>query len=133
MNSTDRTIYLDHAATSWPKPESVRCAAMRCYDELLANAGRSGHGASVDCAELVFETRERLAAMFGIPASQDFVFTRGATEGLNLVLKGFLNEGDVVVVSPMEHNSVMRPLESLRGIDSCHFLPREQPGRAALI
>ncbi|MDP6542537.1 MAG: aminotransferase class V-fold PLP-dependent enzyme [Phycisphaerae bacterium] len=131
MNSTDRTIYLDHAATSWPKPDSVRCAALRCYDELLANAGRSGHGASVDCAELVFETREKLAAMFGIPASQDIVFTRGATEGINLVLKGFLNEGDVVAVSPMEHNSVIRPLRALAQSRSVRFeiLPADCFGR----
>jgi cysteine desulfurase/selenocysteine lyase len=134
MNSTDRTIYLDHAATSWPKPDSVRGAAMRCYDELLANAGRSGHGASVRSAEMVFETREKLAAMFGAPASQDIVFTRGATEGLNLVIKGFLHEGDTVAVSPMEHNSVIRPLKALaqsRGI-RIETLPADQFGRIDL-
>ncbi|MCP4376512.1 MAG: aminotransferase class V-fold PLP-dependent enzyme [bacterium] len=134
MNSTDRTIYLDHAATSWPKPEPVRRAANRCYDDLLANAGRSGHGASVDCAELVFETREKLAAMLGISASRDIAFTRGATEGINLVLKGFLNDGDVVVVSPMEHNSVMRPLMGLAQSRSIRIetLPADRFGRIDL-
>ncbi len=134
MNSTNETIYLDHAATSWPKPESVRLAAMRCYDELLANAGRSGHAASVQSAEQVFDTREKLAAMFAIPASQDIAFTRGATEGINLVLKGFLSEGDTVVVSPMEHNSVIRPLKTLaqsRGI-RIETLPADRFGRIDL-
>ena len=134
MNSTDKIIYLDHAATSWPKPDTVRCAAIRCFDDMLANAGRSGHRASVDCAELVFRTRERLANMFAIPASQDIVFTRGATEGLNLVLKGFLNEGDVVAVSPMEHNSVARPLAALaqsRGV-RVETLPADRFGRIDL-
>ena len=134
MNSTDKIIYLDHAATSWPKPDPVRRAAMRSYDDLLANAGRSGHGASIDCAELVFQTREKLAAMFGAAASQDIAFTRGATEGLNLVLKGFLNEGDVVAVSPMEHNSVMRPLTALarsKGI-RIEMLPADRFGRIDL-
>jgi len=134
MNSTDKTIYLDHAATSWPKPDAVRLAAMRCYDELLANAGRSGHGASVRSAEMVFETREKLAAMFGVAASQDIVFTRGATEGLNLVIKGFLNEGDAVAVSPMEHNSMIRPLTALaqnKGI-RIETLPADRFGRVDL-
>ncbi|MDP6634459.1 MAG: aminotransferase class V-fold PLP-dependent enzyme [Phycisphaerae bacterium] len=134
MNSTDRTIYLDHAATSWPKPEPVRLAAMRCYDELLANAGRSGHGASVGSAELVFDTRERLAAMFAVPDSKDIAFTRGATEGINLVLKGFLNDGDLVVVSPMEHNSLVRPLKALvetRGV-RIETLPADRFGRIDL-
>jgi selenocysteine lyase/cysteine desulfurase len=107
---------------------------MRCYDDLLANAGRSGHAASVRCAEMVFETREKLAAMFAIPASQDIAFTRGATEGLNLVIKGFLNEGDVVVVSPMEHNSLIRPLTNLTQSKGIHIktLPADRFGRIDL-
>ncbi len=134
MNSTDSTIYLDHAATSWPKPVSVRDAAMRCYDELLANAGRSGYGASVRSAEMVFDTREKLAAMFGVADSKDIAFTRGATEGINLVLKGFLGDGDTVVVSPMEHNSVIRPLTTLarsRGV-RIETLPADRLGRIDL-
>jgi cysteine desulfurase / selenocysteine lyase len=134
MNSTDSTIYLDHAATSWPKPVSVRDAAMRCYDELLANAGRSGHAASVRSAELVFETREKLAELFGVIDSKDIALTRGATEGINLVLQGFLRDGDTVAVSPMEHNSLIRPLKTLaqsRGV-RIETLPADRFGRIDL-
>ncbi len=106
-------IYLDHAATSWPKPPDVAVETARCLTELAANPGRSGHRASLDAARLVFEVRSRLAALFGVPDAANLVFTRGATEGLNLVLKGFLREGDRVAVSPLEHNAVMRPLTRL--------------------
>jgi selenocysteine lyase/cysteine desulfurase len=62
---------------------------------------------------MVFETRERLAKLFHAPSSQQVVFTRGCTEALNLVIKGYVKEGDTVAISPMEHNSVMRPLNRL--------------------
>jgi cysteine desulfurase family protein len=106
-------IYLDHAATSWPKPEGVRDAVVRMFTRLAANAGRSGHQASVESAREVFETREAMARLIGARDSRDVVFTRGTTEGINLVLKGFLKRGDLVLVSPMEHNSVTRPLSHL--------------------
>jgi len=131
MSPIDSTVYLDHAATSWPKPDTVRLAAVRCFDDMLANAGRSAHGPSLRSAELVFRTRERLGSLFGVPASQDIIFTRGATEGINLVVKGFLSEGDVVFVSSMEHNSVMRPLTGLSrtiGI-RVEILPADRFGR----
>jgi len=113
MSSSREIIYLDHAATSWPKPESVRQRANDCYTDLFANSGRSGYAASVRSAEMVFETRQNLASLLGAADSRDVVFTSGATEGINLVLKGFLDSGDLVFVSPMEHNSVMRPLRGL--------------------
>jgi cysteine desulfurase / selenocysteine lyase len=106
-------IYLDHAATSWPKPPEVAEALLHSLNSLTANAGRSGHRASLDAARLVFQTRSQLAALFGIRNSEDLIFVRGCTEGLNLVLKGYLQPGDRVVVSPLEHNAVMRPLTRL--------------------
>jgi cysteine desulfurase family protein len=130
----DEMIYLDHAATSWPKPPEVGEAIARALNSLTANAGRSGHRAAVSSARMVFDTRERLAELFGIERSEDLVFVRGCTEGLNLVLKGFLKPGDRVAVSPMEHNSVMRPLMRLareRGI-VLHTLPADPLGRIDL-
>ena len=127
----DNMIYLDHAATSWPKPPKVGKEIDRALTELTANAGRSGHQASVASARIVFETRERLVELFGIERSEDLAFVRGCTEGLNLVLKGFLKPGARVAVSPMEHNSVMRPLIRLageRGI-ALHTLPADRLGR----
>lgn len=113
MNAILPSIYFDHAATSWPKPPEVAEAIVRTLDSLTANAGRSGHRASLDSARLVFDVRQQLAELFGIRNSENLIFVRGCTEGLNLVLKGWLKAGDRVVVSPLEHNAVMRPLARL--------------------
>jgi cysteine desulfurase family protein len=107
-------IYLDHAATSWPKPPEVAEATVRALTELTANAGRSGHQASVASARLVFEARQSLADLMGVARSENLVFVRGCTEGLNLILKGWLQPADRVLVSPLEHNAVMRPLTRLK-------------------
>ena len=132
MSSEAETpIYLDHAATSWPKPTPVREQMLRFLDGLATNAGRSGHEASVRSARMVFEVREQMARLLGVPDSRDLVFTRGTTEGLNLVLKGFLNPGDRVLVSPMEHNSMMRPLRVLESERKIHvdLLPADELGK----
>lgn len=107
-----KQVYLDHAATSWPKPPAVTEYVVRALTELTANAGRSGHGPSVESARTVFHARQGLAALLGVARSENVVFVRGCTEGLNLVIKGFLKPGATVAVSPMEHNSVMRPLDA---------------------
>ena len=104
---------------------------VRRLRELTANAGRSGHQASLESARLVFEVRSRLARLFGVADSANLIFTRGATESLNLVLKGFLRPGDRVAVSPLEHNAVMRPLARLqreRGV-AIETLPADRFGR----
>ena len=124
-------IYLDHAATSWPKPPAVEAEMVRCLRELTANPGRSGHQPALDAARVLFDVRSRLARLFGAPDPARVVFTRGATEGVNLVLKGFLRQGDRVAVSPLEHNAAMRPLTRLareRGI-AVDTLPADPLGR----
>jgi len=129
-----RIIYLDHAATSWPKPDAVGAEILRLLHEPTANPGRSGHKPSLDSARLVFDVRGRLARLWNIADPADLAFTRGATEGINLVLKGFLSPGDRVAVSPLEHNSVMRPLSRLareRGI-IVETLPADGLGRVDL-
>jgi cysteine desulfurase / selenocysteine lyase len=107
-------IYLDHAATSWPKPDQVGLEVARSLSNPLANAGRSGHQPSVNSARMVFNLREKLAETLGVNQSRNLIFTSGCTEGLNLILKGFLKTGARVAVSPMEHNAVMRPLSGLQ-------------------
>ena len=105
-----------------------------CLRGLTANAGRSGYQASVDSARLLFDVRSRLAALLGVADAARVVFTRGATEGINLVLKGFLRPGDRVAVSPLEHNAVMRPLRRLareRGV-AVDVLPADPLGRIDL-
>ena len=127
----NRTVYLDHAATSWPKPNGVGAEFERLLREVTANPGRSGHRPAIESARLIFDARSRLAALLGVPDPADLAFTRGATEGLNLVLKGFLRPGDRVAVSPLEHNSVMRPLTRLgheRGV-VVETLPADDLGR----
>ncbi|MHC5038282.1 MAG: aminotransferase class V-fold PLP-dependent enzyme [Planctomycetota bacterium] len=114
MDEKQDVIYLDHGATSWPKPEAVREKILSFSEGVCANVGRSGHRASVESARAVFECREKTAHLLGISDSTDVIFTRGATEGINLVLKGFLRHGDAVLATPMEHNAVSRPLNRLK-------------------
>jgi len=108
-------IYLDNAATTFPKPDSVWEAVLRCGKSAGGNPGRSGHDLAVKAAREVFEAREAVARIFQIRDSSRIVFTLNATAALNTALHGFLRRGDHVIVSSMEHNSVMRPLWTLRG------------------
>ncbi len=118
MNRNPNLIYLDNAATSWPKPPQVAAAMTRFLEETGANPGRSGHRLSVDAARLVFETREQVARLFNAPDPLRVTFALNVTEALNLALHGLLRPGDHIITSSMEHNSVMRPLRHLekRGV-----------------
>ena len=106
-------IYLDNAATSWPKPPQVLAAMARFLTEVGANPGRSGHRLSVEAGRIVYAAREAVAELFHAPDPLRVVFGMNATEGLNLALRGLLRPGDHVITSSMEHNSVMRPLRAL--------------------
>jgi cysteine desulfurase / selenocysteine lyase len=106
-------IYLDNAATSFPKPQQVTESVMYFLENVGANPGRSGHKLSVEASAIVQKTREGLARLFKIKDPARIVFTMNATESLNTVIYGFLNEGDHVIISSMEHNSVVRPLKYL--------------------
>ncbi len=114
MPADEAMIYLDNAATSFPKPDAVIRAVQEHLTHLSANPGRSGHRLSAAAARVVFETRERLAHLLGACDSRHVLFTANATASLNLALTGFLRAGDHVVTSSLEHNSVMRPLRRLR-------------------
>ncbi len=109
----DTPIYLDNAATSWPKPPEVAEAMVRFLNEVGANPGRSGHRLSVEAGRIVYQAREALAELFGVADPLRVVFGLNATDGLNLAIRGLLRPGDHVVTSSMEHNSVMRPLRAL--------------------
>lgn len=106
-------IYLDHAATSWPKPPEVTQAMVHFMTQVGANPGRSGHRLSVQAARIVYAAREAVAELFHAPDPLRVVFGLNVTEALNLALRGLLHPGDHVVTSSMEHNSVMRPLRAL--------------------
>lgn len=120
-------VYLDNAATSWPKPPEV-IAAMQAYLENGGGSpGRAAHGKSLASARMVYETRDALSSLFNATSPDRVIFTKNATEAINLLLFGFLNPGDHVIVSSMEHNAVMRPLRQLesRGVSlsvaACDF------------
>ena len=108
-----KVIYLDNAATSFPKPPEVTEAMIHFMNEVGANPGRSGHELSIKASRIVQSTRESLAALFNIVDPGRIVFSMNVTESLNTVINGFLNAGDNVITSSMEHNSVMRPLKYL--------------------
>lgn len=106
-------IYLDHAATSWPKPPEVIAAVVAAMEEQGANPGRGAYGMALAASRLVHESRRSVARLLGVPDSRDIFFTSGCTESCNVMLKGLLSPGDRVVVSSMEHNAVSRPLYAL--------------------
>lgn len=113
MTLKNSIIYLDNAATSWPKPSSM-FKAMARYQKLFgASPGRSGHSMSYKAAEVVFQAREFIAEFFGALNSEKVIFTLNATHALNIALNGLTNAGDYVLTSAFEHNAVDRTLKHL--------------------
>ncbi len=106
------SIYLDNAATTFPKPESVYQAIDRASREVGVAPNRGGYRQSLDAARVLLDTRESLASLFGGSDSSRFIITHSATESLNLAVKGLLRSGDHVVTTSMEHNSLARPLHA---------------------
>ncbi len=104
-------IYLDNAATSFPKPQQVIRAMTEALQEYGANPGRGGHQLALKAGRTVEKCRERAAEFFGAPSAERVIFTRNCTESLNLAIMGMLHKGDEVICSHGEHNAVMRPLE----------------------
>ena len=129
-----RPIYMDNAATSWPKPEETLTAMATYARSVGANPGRSGHSMSVDAGRVIFNTREAVADLFGVTNPLRIIFTKNATEALNIAIVGLLKPGDHVITSGMEHNSVMRPLRAMekRGVEvsviPCSPLGEMNPG-----
>ncbi|NPV08208.1 MAG: aminotransferase class V-fold PLP-dependent enzyme [Anaerolineae bacterium] len=108
-------IYLDNAATSWPKPPEVTRAMCDFLERTGGNPGRSGHSLSIAAGRVLYGVREQVAELFGVSDPLRVIFTLNATHALNLALKGLLHPGDGVVTTGMEHNAVMRPLRRLEG------------------
>jgi len=106
-------IYLDNAATSFPKPQQVIDAVVDCLKNKGANPGRSSHQGALEASRIIFETREKLAQLFGVDDSSNIIFALNTTDALNLGIKGILQSGDHVITTSMEHNSVSRPLNTL--------------------
>lgn len=107
-------IYLDNGATSFPKPLSVRSNVSYSLKEFSANPGRSGHSLSLRAAKEMFKCRKNIKKLFNVNSEEEIIFTENCTMALNTVIFGLLKEGDNVIISSMEHNSVTRPLEALK-------------------
>ncbi len=107
-------IYLDNAATSFPKPEPVYQALDRFARTSLANPGRAGHRMAVSAERAIGAARHELNQFFGGEAPERWIFTLNCTDGLNLAMKGILRAGDHVVTTDLEHNSISRPLVGLQ-------------------
>lgn len=106
-------IYLDNAATTFPKPRVMLAEMNQCISQYCGNPGRSGHDMSMKTGEMVFRARREIAGLFGIEDASRVVFTSNTTEALNLAIRGILEPGDHAVTTYMEHNSVLRPLKEL--------------------
>ena len=112
------TIYLDNAATSFPKPEGVSGAMKAYMDQVGATINRSVYGSAQDAGLVTLQLRQRLKKLFHFRSPVTHVIlTPGATWGLNMAIKGFLKPGDHCIVSSMEHNAVMRPLLQMEGVE----------------
>lgn len=109
-----QVIYLDHAATSWPKPQQVLDAMYHCMQYDAANPGRGSHTMAVRASRVLFDTRKSLAKLFRINNPNDISFAMNTTGALNQAIKGFVKPGDHVIATAVEHNSVRRPLEYLK-------------------
>lgn len=108
-----KKIYLDNASTTFPKPKQVAEAVYRYMTQVGSNISRGGYDSAYRTEEIVYETRQNLADLFHAADCKNVIFTKNVTESLNIILKGFLQPGDHVIVSSMEHNAVMRPLVQL--------------------
>ena len=118
-------IYFDNAATSRIKPEEVYDAFTYYLREIGTSPGRGSYSLGIQASRMLYQSRKAVADFFGAPGKTNVVFTKNSTEAINLFLNGFLQPGDHVLISPYEHNAVLRPLHTLkqRGIIDYTVLP----------
>ena len=132
-----KEIYLDNAATSWPKPESVIRAMENYFHNIGGSSGRSGHRRAIQAGRLVLGARSLAAEVLGVRDDSKIIFTSNTTSALNLVISGIFNSDEIIrsshaVTTTMEHNSVLRPLNRLasRGLKVTH-VPGDSCGRVS--
>ena len=116
-------IYLDNAATSWPKPQVVYEAVDHFQRKVGASAGRGSYRSGIESQRVVSEARASCARLLGIPSPNNLIFTSNGTASLNLAIHGLLRPGDHVVTTVCEHNSVLRPLQHQsddHGVEATH-------------
>lgn len=106
--------YLDNAATSFPKPANVLKGISQCIENYCGNAGRGSHQLSLLAAKKIYSCREEICRFINAPSTENIIFVPSCTFGLNLLIKGILKQGDHILISDMEHNSVYRPISKLQ-------------------
>ena len=123
-------IYLDNAATTLQKPQRVIDAVVQAMTT-MGNAARGAHKSALSASRMVYETRCKIAAIFGCSLPENVIFTCNSTEALNIALNGIFSPGDHVITTDLEHNSVLRPLYRLerQGLISLSFVPADRLGR----
>lgn len=110
---TENIIYFDNAATTFPKPRKVLDAAHDCASNYCGNAGRGSHALALRSAEAIYSAREAVASLFSAKA-ENVIFSLNTTQALNLAVKGVMSHGGHMLISDMEHNSVLRPVAKLQ-------------------
>lgn len=123
-------IYLDNAATTFPKPRCMSAEIDRCIRQYCGNPGRSGHILSIKASEKIYECRATLANFFGSADPEKVVFTMNTTYALNLAIKTLYKQGSHVLISNMEHNSVLRPIAELQKRGEIHYSIFDATGTA---
>ncbi len=124
-------IYLDNAATTLHKPPQVMDAVVRAMTA-MGNAARGAHGGALEAARTVYNTRVKLARLFGCPRPDHVIFAANSTEALNIAISGLIRPGDHVITTDCEHNSVLRPLYRLEeGGAALDVVPADRLGRVA--
>ncbi len=113
-------IYFDNGATSYPKPFSVVNAVQRSFCDFCANPGRGGYNSAMKSAEMIYNARSAAADLFNAN-TENVIFTSGCTYSLNAAIKGLCRLGSHFVISDLEHNSVVRPLEKLKKSGKCDY------------
>ncbi len=127
----ERLVYLDNAATSFPKVAAVLRRMVEVYERFGVSPGRGSYDLSVEASELVGAARGKLARFFSAPDPDRVIFAANATDALNLAIQGCVHPGDHVVATRLEHNSVLRPLHHLRERDGVEYdlVPFGESGR----
>ena len=126
-------IYLDNAATTRQKPQKVIDAVVQAMTT-MGNAARGAHGSALEASRAVYNTRCKLAKLFGCSRADHVVFTCNSTEALNIAISGTLKQGDHVITTVLEHNSVLRPLYRLEdeGKITLSFVGADKQGRPVM-
>ena len=117
MTDLPKRLYMDNAATSFPKPKQVTAAMVRYANELGASAGRGVYREAIETGELIFECRRQLCELFHGEKPEHFIFTLNCSDALNLAIKGLIGSkpGGHAICTAIDHNSILRPLNALVG------------------